>query len=287
MTKHLSLGVLFFAACLPTTAFVRTAPNMSERVARPASQVELFIGTKPPKAFIEVGYFERAPSDYVDDKSIDVVNDLRRKAGYEGCEGVVIPSRADLERLAASSTEKARAVCIMFSGAPTLATESVAPPPSEEGACEANQADSCIRLGVAAESAQAFAKADEYYTRACKIPNARGCTHHAILILDGREGVAKDEAAALEQFTKSCILDDAIACRYQGMMHVEGKGGLKRGVAGGITLLDKACQHKDGWACWRIGMALQKGDGVPQDPSRAATYMTLACSNGHQDACTR
>ena len=270
-------------ACLPSTDFVRTTPQKGDRVARPASAVEVFFGTTPAKSHVRVGYFDRAPSDYVDDRAIDVVNDLRRKAGYEGCDGVVIPPKADLERLAASSTEKARAFCIMYGGQVAQAEKPAAA--SDEASCTANDGDACVRLGIAAEDAKSLAKAAAYYDKACKLPHQRGCTHAAILMLEGGEGVTKNEALALEMFAKACVLDDSVACRYQGLMYVEGKAGLKKGVLGGIGYLDKACQHKDGWACWRIAVVHKQGEGVPQDEARAATYMALACTNGHEAAC--
>lgn len=262
--------LIVLAGCLPTTAFVRTVPTPDgERHARPASAVEVFFGNAPLKPHERVGYFDRTPSDYVADAAIDVIDDLRRIAGYHGCDGVLLPSKDELVTLAKSSTAKARAYCVMY--------EKVAAKPAAR-----DDPNVLLRLGAAAETANDLEQARSHYDQACKQSIQRGCTHLGILRLN-----SGDEAGALELFTRACVLDDAIACRYQGVMYVEGKGGATSGT-GGVTYLDKACQAKDGWACWRIAQVLKTGEGgAAKDSARVDQYMALACTNGHQAACTQ
>lgn len=268
MRRKFIFSFVAVAACLPTTEFVRTIPG--ERVARPASDVDVYFGKQPTKNHVKVGYFDRTPSDYVEDKGVDLVDDMRRKAGYQGCDGVMIPTKDEVDRLAKSSTEKARAYCIMYSDkAPVAAADK-----------PVNEGDEHVRVGAAHEAAGALDEAEKEYELACRLPHQRGCTHLGILLLG-----KKEETKALELFTRACALDDGVACRYLGVMYVEGKG-TKASALGGVQYLDKACTAKDGWACWRIAQVLKSGEGgAPKDQARAATYMALACNNGHKDAC--
>ncbi len=323
MRVELLCIVLGLGACA-TTEFVSTSePVAGGRNPRPAHEVEIFFGTEPTRPYVRVGYFERAPSDYVNDNAGDVANALRRKGGYEGCDAVIVPPKEDLERLAQSTTEKAKAYCVMYSeqaspkaaadpapiaqpapdatrtAQPVLSTKEeplkvsnandtmrvsdVKNLPDSE-ACERGKADACIRAGIEAEQKKELDKALAFFDKACGAPNQRGCTHKGILLLQGSTGMKKDEAQALELFTKACVLDDAIACRYQGLMYVEGKG-VKKSTLGGLNLLDKACTAKDGWACWRISQLYKKGEGTAKDPDKAKAYERNACDSGYAQAC--
>jgi hypothetical protein len=278
------LMCILLAGCASTT-FVHTKPVSGERVARPAHEVQLFFGTEPPKAYEQIGYFERAPSDYINDSAGDLANEMRRKAGYEGCDAVIVPAKADLERLAASSTEKARAQCVMFREGAVAVAKPAAAPVDDATACDGGKAEACIRIGIEAEQKKALVEAFQRFGKACEAPNQRGCTHKAILLMSGGEGVPKDETQALELFTKACVLDDAIACRYQGVMYVEGKGGVKKSALGGLGYLEKACTAKDGWACWRIAQVYRRGEGTSKDADKATAYEKNACANGFEAAC--
>jgi len=282
--QKLTCFLLTALAACATTEFVRTVPRAGNRLARPASEVELFFGTEPQKGYEKVGYFERAPSDYVNDTGGDLAAALRRSAGYEGCDGVIIPPKSDLDRLALSSSEKAKAYCVMFG---TAANPQAEAPVNDSVACEKGKPEACIRAGIEAEQKQEIAAAFGFYEKACAAPNPRGCTHKAIMLLQAPSGVTKDEAQALELFAKACVLDDPIACRYQGVMYVEGKGGVQKSALGGLGFLDKACTAKDGWACWRIAQVYKKGEGTAKDDSKAKTFEQSACANGYTDACAK
>ena len=82
---------------------------------------------------------------------------------------------------------------------------------------------------------------------------------------------------ALELFQKSADAGYPQAQATIGALYLKGLPGLlKRNPEKGVDLLSRAVRAKSLTARFNLGMAYYNGDGVPQDPSKAAQWLQVA-----------
>jgi hypothetical protein len=91
MTRGLLPFLALLAACGTTTEFVRTNSSYAARPARPADAVDIYTAGPPPRPFVEVGIIEaQQQSAYSSGGMPRVIAELRKRAGAEGCDGVIL-----------------------------------------------------------------------------------------------------------------------------------------------------------------------------------------------------
>jgi hypothetical protein len=89
--RSASIGIALLCGC--GTAVGYTPLNAPPRppTPRPAMQVEVFTSARPPRPFVEVGFFEaRDMSAYASNGPGAMIEAMRQSAGERGCDGLVI-----------------------------------------------------------------------------------------------------------------------------------------------------------------------------------------------------
>ena len=105
---------------------------------RPASQVEMFAGSRPKRPFVEVGAIEVQQEKYNNASAEEIVAALRDQAGERGCDGILLIGANDATDVSGSADRNGgwvssktlkgyRATCIVYTQ-PAVA-QAPSPPP--------------------------------------------------------------------------------------------------------------------------------------------------------------
>lgn len=287
------LGVAL-SACAPSVSYVKTREAQGPLRARPASSVDVYFGTNPSKDFVSIGYFERPPNDYIEESSQDVVNDLRRRAGYIGCDGLVIPPRTELEALAKSTTEQARALCVMYvvaakreaASAPVPAPVIVQTPSEPAASAPVPQrvtVKTNTQLNVAEKSLikakSVDAPSDE---AACAGGNGDACIR-----LGAAAEASKDAALAEKHYARACAAHAQRGCTHLGILKLMAPPGVSKDEASALELFTRACATDDAIACRYQGLVYVEGRGQAKNVVGGMAYLQKACAANDAWSCFR
>jgi len=129
--------------------------------------------------------------------------------------------------------------------------------------CEGGIGYACDLAGdiVSDKSLPSFdlARAFAFYSRACDLGEAVGCTFAAVRLFRG-EGVAKDAGAGLARLERSCQAGSISECGDIGSILAQGKYGATKDQATASTYLGRACMADPAW-CEEAGkVATDVGD---------------------------
>jgi len=192
-------------------------------------------------------------------------------------------------------------------------------------ACEnGGSADACNSVGFMYQNhmgvATDYAKAKEYYLKACNDDSALSCSNLGSLYRDGlglardyhqaaslfekgcdagvpqgcelagkmyldSMGVPQDGPRALDFFKRACEADLAAGCGDEGYMYAKGVGVASRDMPFALSLFKRGCELGSPNSCFSIGMAYRRGDGVARDEEKAKQYLTRACDLGDRESC--
>jgi TPR repeat protein len=189
---------------------------------------------------------------------------------------------------------------------------------------EGASADACNSVGFMYQNhlgvATDYAKAREYYLKACNDESSLSCSNLGTMYRDGL-GVPRDNHQAAVLFEKACDAGVPTGCDFGGKMYMEGSGvqvdgpraldlfkraceaelaagcgdegniyargiGVPRDMPFAVSLFRKACDMGSPNGCYSCGSIYRAGDGVPRDPLKAREYFNKACSLGQQQSCT-
>lgn len=122
-------------------------------------------------------------------------------------------------------------------------------------ACHSGDADNCVILGSlyfadGGEVTQDYAKAREYYSRACNLKNGFGCFYLGILYQRGFS-VPKNIDWGMKYFKISCDLNEVSACLMLGGLYTAGKD-VTHDKNLAITYFKKACDLGEKVACYAL-----------------------------------
>ena len=128
------------------------------------------------------------------------------------------------------------------------------------------------------------ALAQGYFTVACNLGEAAGCTNVGLVYLQGR-GVDKDEALAEWYFTTACDRGHAAGCFHLASL-LDQRGGTEKDAVR-VRALRRVCNGGggDGEGCFRLANALKEGRGVNKDEERAFALFLKACDQGSMAGC--
>jgi len=129
-------GLLAFAGCGTSSAFMPLNPPPHPVTPRPPGEVQMFTNSAPARPYVEVGLITAAiKRDWSGAGDLEIIDALRDEAAKHGCDGVVVTGENKLASGTSNSitgvtvkqrTAGYRAVCIVFNdGAPTA----FSPPP--------------------------------------------------------------------------------------------------------------------------------------------------------------
>lgn len=113
-------------------------------------------------------------------------------------------------------------------------------------ACETEDKDACLNMGILSEQLNKQEKARELYTKACDLGSGAGCSNLGFIYQD--KGDLKE---ATKQYTKACFLDEAVGCYNLACIHSKNKKAelskqyLKMAVIGGYTEWSHMSQDSD------------------------------------------
>ena len=133
---------------------------------------------------------------------------------------------------------------------------------------------------------QDFAKALQYYKKACGLGYAFSCASAGDSYHLG-EGVRQDFAKALQYYKKACGLGNADSCTKAGGSYLFGKG-TKKDFKLAKSYYEKACEMESAVGCFGLGVmyhVYHGGKSVPQNLSKAKELYGKACDLGNQDGC--
>jgi TPR repeat protein len=156
-------------------------------------------------------------------------------------------------------------------------------------ACDRNEALGCWYAaglvhqgtGVPADRPKAFALA----TRACDLGYAEACGM-AMQLLDQGDGATPDPARSLAYGDRACDAGVGVACFNVGLKYLGGKGAALD-TARALDRFLRGCDHGGpAGACAKAAEILERADGVPHDPKRAAELYDKACRGDSPTSCT-
>lgn len=184
--------------------------------------------------------------------------------------------------------------------------------------CDLGEGAACVNLGLLAEAGRATKLTDAppaLFERACEGGSGEGCFNLARLL---DKGPTRDAARAHVAFERGCDLGLAQACLFAGQHLREGAGvdasapkacerwakacdgnvpdacvllGSAReelhDAPGAAAAFKQGCDAGDPAACVELGIMVEKGDGVPSNPTRAVTLYESACTKGYAMGCLR
>jgi TPR repeat protein len=197
--------------------------------------------------------------------------------------------------------------------------------PYLDKSCKGGQLDACMHLarviGSRTTPPPDMVEARALLRRACDGGHGGACGYLGSVQYQGQGGPV-DEGAALASFERGCQLDDADACMAAGGMRSTGPVMSQRddkkalvwlshacdlgkadacdatgkvllhGADLGPAVLEQAaqafrrgCAGDDFAACSDLGVMYGRGQGVPQDLSRARELFQKACDGGAQSGC--
>ena len=91
-----------------------------------------------------------------------------------------------------------------------------------------------------------------------------------------KSNINQDMDQAIRYFGKSCDLRYKNGCLNLSVVYLTGKNGVVPDKAKALDLSTKACDLGHPWACANLSRMYMLGDGVTQDPAKAAKYKDLA-----------
>jgi TPR repeat protein len=147
--------------------------------------------------------------------------------------------------------------------------------------CELDHAAACVFLGKMRRAGQGMGMdedvAEELFSKACHLGDVWGCVESNSYPSDG---------AVLESMRRQCEDGlDAQACYCVGSAWLKGDDDTQ--FVKGAALLQEACDSSVAGACHRLGVALNSGERLPKDLTRAQGLFKKACKGGIKKACGR
>jgi len=129
--------VLALAGCGIDVQYIPMNTPPHAMTPRPASQVEMFAGSRPKRPFVEVGAIEVQQEKYNNASAEEIVAALRDQAGERGCDGLLLIGANDATDVSGSADRSGgwvssktlkgyRATCVVYTQAAVAQT---APPP--------------------------------------------------------------------------------------------------------------------------------------------------------------
>ena len=154
-------------------------------------------------------------------------------------------------------------------------------------ACDKHHAGACNNLGVIFELAEAPMKpnlsgARDAYKRGCDYGSATACANLGELY-ENAKGVAEDVQLAKRLYEKGCNAKSGRACVDLGLLLESGRVGEPSRTT--YALYEKACEWGDSAGCTDYGVTLDNGEGIAEDPARAATFYQKGCDAGDAHGC--
>jgi TPR repeat protein len=116
-------------------------------------------------------------------------------------------------------------------------------------------------------------KLAEFQKQAAELASLRPGLEAACEASDACKGLMKDCAK------------DAKRCAPYASCFANGNCGTDKNAILAASLYEKGCGAEDGEACRSLSFRYRLGDGVPQDPAKAASLRLKACQLGNADAC--
>jgi uncharacterized protein len=165
-----------------------------------------------------------------------------------------------------------------------------------DAACDGTDARACWLLGEALErgsygwkkstgdAKRAFERAALIVEGPCRKGDGPACSLASLLAVEGRGGPAIG-AETRGRLEPMCGKDDASGCASLGLAWQTPACGAVSATKA-MEVLQLGCQSKSQLACRRLATLLQSGgEGVPADPSSAATLFETACDDNDGVAC--
>ncbi|MCB9640009.1 MAG: sel1 repeat family protein [Myxococcales bacterium] len=132
--------------------------------------------------------------------------------------------------------------------------------------------------------AQARAKGSfKDYQKACRKGNSGGCLHLGFLFETGKTVGKKDLQEALRFYTRACELKKARGCTDAGVLWASGRLG-KVSMYKAVSFYEKGCARHDHKGCFLLATYLEKDKPKKQHKKAHATY-EKACLYGSGEAC--
>ncbi|MDR0468035.1 MAG: sel1 repeat family protein [Campylobacteraceae bacterium] len=122
------------------------------------------------------------------------------------------------------------------------------------------------------------------FEKKCNNKNFKSCEYLGNIYSLGELGIRQDYAKAVEYFTKACDGGVARSCGSLGVSYLNGQG-VRQDYAKALNILNKACDKDDAVSCFGVGILYESGVGVEKDISQAKEYFGKACDLGLQDGC--
>ncbi|MCV2503355.1 MAG: sel1 repeat family protein [Neisseriaceae bacterium] len=145
--------------------------------------------------------------------------------------------------------------------------------------CNAGNQEACMKL--AEYYSNDVNQATQYYTRACNLNAAEGCTQAGLNYLV----VGKNTSQALSLFDKSCSLDGTKkGCYWLGYLASNGFL-IPQNYQNAVQYFSKACNVGDSESCLALGDLFRDGKGTDQDYNKALQIYNQACQRSYINAC--
>ncbi len=121
----------------------------------------------------------------------------------------------------------------------------------------------------------------KYYKNYAENGNAEYQILLAFAYLDGKDGIAKNEAKAAEWFRKAAEQGDANAQRFLGHMYYGGFANIAKDEAKAAEWFRKAAEQGDADGQFFLGQMYENGDGVAKDEAKAVEWYMKAAEQGN------
>ncbi len=196
-----------------------------------------------------------------------------------------------------------------------------------EKACEKGDAPGCYEAGIASAGGvgvdKSFKRAAAAFEKACAGKVEEACALLGAVLVEGGDGLEKNEARGVSLLIDGCKRDDAQACgnlavlssrkvvddptaekraswaekacsgKYAtgcielALLFEKGLGGKKRDLKQALAYQIKACDLDSAIGCNNTGQMMEKGIGIAKNPERAAESYGRACKLGLEEACKK
>jgi TPR repeat protein len=153
--------------------------------------------------------------------------------------------------------------------------------------CDADNAGSCVNLGVFQEQGKGtpkdVKKAIDSYKKACNLKSGLGCRNLGVVYENPADGEV-DKDAARHSYEAACQYGDTPGCGNLGVLYMNGDG-IPADKQKAREYLQKACDAKDELHCMNLGILLIRGEGGPEDKPKGTEYLRTACDHDQGRAC--
>jgi hypothetical protein len=139
-------------------------------------------------------------------------------------------------------------------------------------ACEAGREASCARPAAATATGDREPR--------CLGGEAQACADLAAEAIAG----SGDFARAAEYYRRACDGGLALACANLGLFQLQGRG-VPLDKPAGFALHQRACSLGLAVACGRVGRLYEVGEGVAADAVQARAFYERACGMGDRGSC--